>query len=485
MNMSQPEGYQKVRPDVEDLLEQTQTKKVQISPELSAYGTAIAERNYIDDQLKTTLKELADIKFALDQSAIVAITDAQGIICYVNETFCKISKYSRVELLGKTHKIINSGFHSTEFFQQLWRTIQGGVVWKGEIKNRAKDGTEYWVDTTIVPFLDEGGKPYQYLAIRYDITERKKVEEKLRQKAEELEQAMHNLKHTQIQLVQTEKMSSLGQLVAGIAHEINNPVSFIYGNLIHTSDYVKNLLGILHLYQKHYPNPVQEIQGESEKHDLSFLIEDLPKMLNSMKVGANRIREIVLSLRNFSRLDESQMKKVDIHEGIDSTLLILQNLLKPKGEMVGIKMIKDYGKLPLVECYASQLNQVFMNILANAIDALEELRILDSSVYQLAKERGEFYPRCPLPMIRICTKIEGKNQVIIQIDDNGPGIESQLQKRLFDPFFTTKPAGKGTGLGLSIAQHIIVEKHKGQLACISHPGQGTKFVISIPIVQGH
>jgi two-component system, NtrC family, sensor kinase len=442
--------------------------KTLASQAIAAYGMALAECSYIDTKFRETHKELSNIKFALDQAAIVAITDHKGIINYVNDKFCELSKYSREELLGQDHRIINSGYHSHEFFQEFWSTIQSGNVWKGEIKNKAKDGTYYWVDTTVVPFMNKKGKPYQYLAIRFDITDRKEAEEalrksetKFREQAQKLELALKDLKLTQAQLVQSEKLSSMGQLVAGVAHEINNPLNFVYGNLNHVSDYIQNLLQLLHLYQEYYPNPVPEIQAKIEESYLDFLMEDLPKTLESMKFGANRIREFVLSLRNFSRLDEAQMKAVDIHEGIESTLLILQNRLKGKSGHPKIILHKDYGNLPWVSCYASQLNQVFMNIISNAIDAVE----------------NQPSPR----IIRVKTEHHPANLVEISISDNGSGIPEEIQSHLFDPFFTTKPVGKGTGLGLSIAHHIVVEKHKGQLKCISHPGQGTQFVISIPI----
>lgn len=287
--------------------------------------------------------------------------------------------------------------------------------------------------------------------------------------AQQLSEALQNLKQTQSQLIQTEKMSGLGQMVAGIAHEINNPVNFITGNLVHTKNYVEDLLGLIALYQKNYPDPVPEIQQEAENIDLEFLMEDLPKILTSMEIGAERISQIVLSLRNFSRLDEAEMKPVNIHEGIDSTLLILQNRCKPKGKNAGIEIIKNYGDLPKVECYAGQLNQVFMNVLANAMDALENQ---------------------PNPhIITITTAVveppEGMkpSQVSISIKDNGPGMSEDVQKRLFDPFFTTKPVGKGTGLGMSISYKIIVEKHGGTIECYSELGQGTEFVIKIPIYQ--
>ncbi len=318
-----------------------------------------------------------------------------------------------------------------------------------------------------------------------------------RAKARELEQTLTRLQRTQAQLVQTEKMSSLGQLVAGVAHEINNPVSFITGNINYAKDYIQDLLHVLSLYREHYPQPVAVIQAEVEKIDLDFLMQDLPKLLRSMQVGADRIHQIVLSLRNFSRHDEAQMKPVDIHEGIKNTLLILQNRLKARGGKPEIQTIEEYGKLPLVECHAGQLNQVFMNLIGNAIDALEQVR--ESDYCQAPSDRvGEGIPRedapcqavCKLdenshclPCIWIRTQVKEDNRVSISIIDNGEGMTREVQQKLFNPFFTTKPVGKGTGLGLSISYQIVVEKHGGELHCFSVPGQGTQFVIELPIQQ--
>ncbi|WP_257236445.1 ATP-binding protein [Nostoc sp. 'Peltigera malacea cyanobiont' DB3992] len=302
----------------------------------------------------------------------------------------------------------------------------------------------------------------------YSQTLEEKIEERtqaLRQKNIVLKQTLQELRLTQSQLIQKEKMSSLGHLVAGIAHEINNPVNFIYGNLKHTDDYTQQLLWLLQLYQKYYPYPEPEIQNAKEEADIEYLTEDLPKMLTSMKIGASRIREIVLSLRIFSRLDEAEFKTADIHEGIDSTLLILQYRLKFQSSRPQITVIKEYAEIPKIQCFAGQLNQVFMNILANAIDALEE-----------AFQNG----LCPEPIIRISSAQVNEN-VVVQIADNGTGIPEAIQSRLFDPFFTTKQVGKGTGMGLSISYQIITEKHGGSLQCVSLLGQGAEFIITIPI----
>ncbi|MEH2157807.1 ATP-binding protein [Nostoc sp.] len=284
---------------------------------------------------------------------------------------------------------------------------------------------------------------------------------------QKLQQALHELQLAQTQLIQSEKMSSLGQLIAGVAHEINNPVNFIYGNLKYVAEYAQDLLHLLEKYQKFLPVAPPELESELDNIDLEFIMQDFPKLLDSMKLGTGRIVEIVQSLKNFSRHDEAEMKAVNIHDGIDGTLMILHHRVKADVHRPAIEIVKDYAKLPLIECYPGQLNQVFMNILANAIDALEE-GIENSGVRNS-------------PQITIRTRAIDQQSVVIRIADNGPGMKEEVIRRIYDPFFTTKDIGKGTGLGMAISYQIVVDKHGGTLKCRSQPGEGTEFWIQIPL----
>lgn len=328
-------------------------------------------------------------------------------------------------------------------------------------------------------------------ALKKEIAEREAAEAALQQltielerrvdeRTDELKKALKELQQAQLQMVQNEKMSSLGQLVAGVAHEINNPVGFICNNLAHATEYSQDLIRLLHLYQQHYPNPEAEIREELEAVDLEFLLEDLPQILESMNVGTERIRNISLSLRNFSRSDASNLVPVNIHDGIESTLLILGHRLKANGDRPKIEIIKNYGDLPEVPCYPGLLNQVFMNVIANAIDALEIGNGTSPAATENSAATIPQISQNPIATIRISTEVV-EGCAFVRIADNGPGIPEHIRAKLFEPMFTTKPVGQGTGLGLSISRDIVVEKHGGQLKCVSAPGQGTVFMIEIPL----
>jgi two-component system, NtrC family, sensor kinase len=300
------------------------------------------------------------------------------------------------------------------------------------------------------------------------------AEVELQDKTQQLEQALKQIQQTP-KLIQTEKMISLGRLVAGVAHEINNPVNFIYGNLTHARRASQDLLNLIAAYQRQYPEAGAEIRAIEKKIEFHYLVDDLPKMMASMGQGAERIRAIVLCLRNFSRLDEADMKRADLHEGIDNTLLLLQHRLKT--EERELRVIKEYRVLPLVECYPGQLNQVLMHLLTNAIDSLEE------KIEQVDTQSVNLIPYSAIPTITIRTEALRSGYVRVCIADNGVGMSGEVRSRLYDPFFTTKPVGAGTGLGLTISYQIVTEKHGGRIYCNSAPGQGAEFAIEIPIEQ--
>ncbi len=360
--------------------------------------------------------------------------------------------------------------------ESVSQVIQTPNRWLNVHRIITPSGKVKWVQVRAEPAVAPDGTII-FNGLILDISDRiaaeealKHQQEQLQARTQELEALVGELKRTQLQMIQSEKMSSLGQMVAGVAHEINNPVNFIHGNLSHVSEYIRDLMELIELYEQHYPEPSTIIQDKVEEMDLEFMKKDLQSLLQSMNVGTNRIREIVLSLRNFSRLDESEVKDVDIHDGINSTLTILQNRLKATATRPEIKVVCNYGDLPRLECYAGQLNQVFMNILSNAIDALEE-KNQNRSFAEIAANPS---------LIEIKTTVPREGWIRIEIADNGPGIPEEVRSRLFDPFFTTKPVGKGTGLGLSISYQIITERHNGAIQCESSPGLGTKFIIELP-----
>jgi signal transduction histidine kinase/PAS domain-containing protein len=402
----------------------------------------------------------------------VLVVDEAGIVCQLNPAAMQL-------LNDGTQTLIDC--HLSQFLPDF---NNAPVDWQERSEHSLQltsKSTIYTIEATVSQrtkresfeyksmCLDEYS--FEYIVILRDISERKLFEKTLKNQATQLQQALDNLNRAQAQLIQAEKMSGLGQLVAGVAHEINNPTNFIHGNLDHANRYVEDLLTTLSLYQKHYPQPDPEIQQYAEEADLEFLAQDISKVLASMQEGTRRIREIVLGLRNFSRLDEAEMKQVDLHEGLNSTLLILQHRFKARHEMPEIQVVKHYADLPKVECYAGQMNQVFMNVLANALDAIDH-RNSQMTLEAVQQNPGK---------ITLTTRLEEMHQVVIQIRDNGTGIPESAKAKLFDPFFTTKPVGQGTGLGLSICYQIVVGQHGGRLDYSSTPDTGTEFVITIPL----
>ena len=343
--------------------------------------------------------------------------------------------------------------------------LSGIAVWWWVLTDESRELAEEELDNQNLQLQQEVRDREAAEAALQDLA--KDLEQRVKQRTAQLSEALTVLKKAQTQLVQTEKMSSLGQMVAGVAHEINNPVNFIHGNLEHACNYVQDVLALLVAYQLAFPKATPEILELADEIDVTFVQEDLPKLLKSMRVGTDRIREIVLSLRTFSRLDEAEVKSVDIHAGLDSTLMILSNRLKATDQRPAIQIQKHYGELSPIECYAGQMNQVFMNLLTNAIDAIDE------------DKRSDREP----PQIAITTTLADPETVQIVITDNGPGIAPEVQRNLFDAFFTTKDVGKGTGLGLSIAQQIVVERHGGRLTCRSELNHSTSFLIEIPMRQ--
>ncbi|MEG4170058.1 MULTISPECIES: PAS domain S-box protein [unclassified Microcoleus] len=466
--------------------------QINLRPEAKDNGDILWDGIAVD----VTDRKQAELALQESQQFIQKVADATpGILylydleeqrnIYANTSLLGLLGYTRDDITAMDFSLMPQLIHPEDLpkivkHHASFVGVEDGEIWEIDYRMLAANGQFLWLQSRDTIFSrNPDGQAKVIIGFCQDITTRKQAEEALRQsearereKARDLESALRSLRSTQTQLIQTEKMSSLGQLVAGIAHEINNPVNFIHANIDYLNQYTTQLLDLVTLYEQEYPDPNSKILDRIEEIDLDFMAEDLRKVMGSMQVGSERIRQIVLSLRNFSRLDESAMKPVDIHAGIESTLLILQHRLKSRDCRPEIEVIKEFGKLPLVECYASQLNQVFMNIIANAIDAIEE-RYQKLSVRE-ADTSGR---------ITICTGVTPQNTVIVEILDNGMGIPDEILAQIFNPFFTTKAVGKGTGLGMSIAHSIVVEKHKGKIDCISSIGCGTTFKIEIAIDQ--
>lgn len=446
------------------LLEQDKNLVIVLLLAVAFIGVAIAGWTSLPQVVAITeAREAAEQLFTTAQDAIVAV-DEVGMILRLNP--------AATQLFGGA-----IGRSLTDYLSDL---TDAPLQWEKRSEQIFQPGglpktLEMTISAETNPDFPE------YVVILRDVTQRKQAEDALRQSEAQLRAALHQVQQSQSQLVQAEKMSSLGQMLAGIAHEINNPINFIAGNLKHANQYIDDLVSLIQVYQTQYPDPPAVISAQAEATDLDFLVEDLPKLLASMQMGTDRIQQIVSSLRTFSRTDSTAAQAIDLHECIDSTLMILHNRLKAKSDRPTIAVLKAYGDLPLVECYAGQLSQVFMNLIANAIDALEEHigSQRNGNGTSIDKASNQTFN----PSIRIRTQLLEPDLVQITIADNGAGIRETVKKRLFEAFFTTKSVGKGTGLGLSISYNIVTEKHGGQLRCLSTPGEGTEFMIEIPIQQ--
>jgi len=443
--------------------------------------TDITDRKHAEEALRESQRALSTLMSNLPGMAYRFRNDADRSMEFVSEGCYQLTGYSPEEFINTRQVSLSELTHPDDreiFCNAVEVALKENRPYQLNYRITAKNGELKWVWEQGLGVFSDSGQLIALEGLITDISDQKRSEEallrsqtELTQQKLQLENTLHELQQTQAVLIHTEKMSTLGQMVAGVAHEINNPVSSVCGNLVHVGHYTEDLLNLIDMYQEHCPQPPTAIQDKIEDIELEFLLEDLPKAMSSMQIGADRIREIVRSLRNFSRKDDSQMTKVNLHEGIEGTLLILQSRLRARGNYPEIAVIKDYGNLPLVECYSGKINQVFMNLIGNAIDAIEEYNA-GRSIAEAKANRSK---------IKIRTEVQN-SKAIIRIYDNGPGMPEEVCQQLFEAFFTTKPADKGTGLGLSIS-YKVVQEHGGMLSCVSAPGHGAEFIIEMPIEQ--
>ncbi len=416
-------------------------------------------RAYLDDEgtAEELKRDLEMLKFALDQHVSMTVADTDGTILYVNDRFCELSGYARDELVGENHRMLKSGVHTPEVFADLWDTIMAGEVWHNTVCNKKKGGGVTWSESTIVPFLDKEGNPFQFIAMRTNITRLKETEEALRASNTKLHELNRRLGEAQSQLLQSEKLASLGQLAAGVAHEINNPMGYIDSNLGMLEGYLKDLFRVLEAYQGAEAgmdaDTLKTLTELKSGVDLGFLREDVSDLCRESREGVTRVTQIVQDLKNFSRVDDAKWQWTDLHHGLDSTLNVAHNEIKYKAELV-----KEFGSLPEIQCRPARLNQVFLNLLINAAQAIDE--------------RGT---------ITVRTGAEPE-WVWVEVEDTGKGIPIDEIGKIFDPFFTTKEIGQGTGLGLSLS-HGIVSDHGGRIEVDSKPGEGTRFRVWLPVMQ--
>lgn len=432
-----------------------------------------------------------------DGIAIIDLETQRPI--FVNRALAEMHGYSLENFIKEPLSAIVHADHYSKLTEIL-NTLQPRQCTEWDAVSLRQDGSSMPIEATVSHY-QMNDTPYAVFQVRNSLRSTLAYEQYANQanakQAAKLAQTLDALQKTQSQLIQSEKMSSLGQLVAGIAHEINNPINFIYGNIHYAQDYVRDLMNLLRVYQAQYPSPSAIVEEEIESIDLDFLSADLPRLFQSMQMGAERIKQIVLSLRTFSHMDEAEYKTVNIHEGLDSALLLLDHRLKgtegsgincggggcgvncgvgSSGESCpSIILNRHYGTLPQITCYPGKLNQVFMNILTNAIDAIEALAEASAETL-LSNDQNQH------PSITITTQyLEEIDRIKITIQDTGIGMEEPIQKQIFDPFFTTKAVGKGSGMGLSTSYEIITERHQGELISRSSVGEGSEFQIILPV----